>query len=145
MVLKRCVQSVCICQDHEDSSTESGRNHRRRETAEGIRKRYRTIQSTITARVPILHCVCRPNIKFVSVDLLKAKREAQVSLKKFVLIVKLTKNLSLHQEFHAQTFKMYSLDECIPREKSIHEKPQQNGSANRCSRVLMEKARCFPI
>ena len=81
--------------------------------------------------------------KFVFVGLLKAKREALASPKKFVLSVETPKKLtqSNAKEFLSEQFKMYCLDAGILQEKTIPETPQQNGLAGRCNRTLLDKAR----
>ena len=84
--------------------------------------------------------------KFVFVNLLKAKSEAQASLKKFVLSVGTPKKLRQDnaKEFLSEQFKTYCLDAGI-LQKTIPETPQQNGSAERCNRTLLEMARCLLI
>ena len=83
--------------------------------------------------------------KFVFLDLLKAKSEALASLKKFVLSVGTPKKLRQvnAKEFLSEQFKTYSLDAGILQEKTIPERPQQNGLAERCNRTLLEMARCL--
>ena len=85
--------------------------------------------------------------KFVFVDLLKAKGEAQASLKKFVLCVETPKKLRQEnaKEFLSEQFKMYCLDAGILQEKSIPVTPQQNELNERCNLTLLEMARCFLI
>ena len=38
----------------------SGRDPSRREAGEGVHRRDGTLQSKVTDRDPVLHCVCRP-------------------------------------------------------------------------------------
>ena len=84
---------------------------------------------------------------FVFVELLKAKREALSSLKRFVLSVGSPKKLSQDnaKEFLSEQFEMYCLDADIQQEKTIPETPQQKGLAERCNRTLLEMARCLLI
>ena len=88
-----------------------------------------------------------PYMKFVFVDLLKAKSEALASLKKFVLSVGKPKKLRQDdaKEFLSEQFKMYCLDAGILQEKTIPETLQQNVLAERCNRTLLEMARCLLI
>ena len=85
--------------------------------------------------------------KFVFVDLLKAKSEALASLKKCVLSVGTPKKLRQDnaKEFLSEQFMTYCLDAGILQEKTIPEKPQQNGLTERCNRTLVEMARCLLI
>ena len=83
--------------------------------------------------------------KFVLADLLKAKSDKLASLKKFVLSVGTPKKLRQDnaKEFLSEQFKTYCLDAGILQEKTIPEKPQQNGLAERCNMTLL--ARCLFI
>ena len=84
---------------------------------------------------------------FVLVDLLKAKSEALANLKKIVLSVETPKKPRQDnvKEFVSEQFKMNCLDAGILQEKTIPETPQQNGLAERCSRTLLEMAKCLLI
>ena len=84
---------------------------------------------------------------FVFADLLKAKSEALVSLKKFVLSVGTPKKLRQNnaKEFLSDQLKTYCLDAGILQEKTIPETPRQNGLAERYNRTLLEMARCLLI
>ena len=55
-----CMQCVRIGKDHKESSTKSGRDPSRSEASEGVHRRDETFQSTVSVRVLVLHCVCRP-------------------------------------------------------------------------------------
>ena len=136
-----------IGQDHKDSSTKSGRDPSRREAGEGVHRRDETFHSRVTVRVPVRIVFADQYTKFVFVDLLKAKKEALASLKKFVLSVGTPKKLRQDnaKEFLSEQFKMYCLDAGIVQEKTIPETPQQNGLAERCNRTLLEMARCLLI
>ena len=81
--------------------------------------------------------------KFVFVGLLKAKREALASPRKFVFSLETPKKLRQDnpKEFLSEQFKMYCLGAGILQEKTIPETPQQNGLAERCNRTLLEMAR----
>ena len=85
--------------------------------------------------------------KFVFFDLVKAKSEALIRLKKFVLSVGTSKKLRQEnaKEFLSDQFKMYCLDAGILQEKTIPEAPQKNGLAGRCNRTLLEMARYLLI
>ena len=83
--------------------------------------------------------------KFVFEDFLKAKSEALASLKKFVLSLGTPKKLRQDhvKEFLSEQFKIYCLEAGILQEQTIPETPQQNGLAERCTRTLLETARCL--
>ena len=85
--------------------------------------------------------------KIVFVDLLEAKSEALVSLKKFVLSVVTPKKLRQDKtkELLSEQFKMYCLDASILQEKTIPEMPQQNSLAQRCNKTPLEMATCLLI
>ena len=85
--------------------------------------------------------------KFVFVDLLKAKSEALASLKNFVLSVVTRKKLRQDnaKEFLSKQLNMYCLGAGILQEKTIPQRPHQNGLAERCKRTLLEMARCLLI
>ena len=85
--------------------------------------------------------------KFEFVDLLKAKREALASTKKFVLSVGTPKKLRRDnaKELFSEQFMKCCLDAGILQEKTIPETPQQNELAERCNRTLLEMARCLLI
>ena len=85
--------------------------------------------------------------KFVFVELLKAKSEAFASLKKFVLSVGTPMKLrqDIAKEFLSEQLETYCLDAGILQENTIPETPQQNGSAERCNRTLLEMARYLII
>ena len=78
--------------------------------------------------------------------LLKAKSDALASLKKFFFSVETPKKLRQDnaKEFLSEQFKTYCLDAGILQEKTILETPQ-NGLAERCTRTLLEAARCLLI
>ena len=81
------------------------------------------------------------------VDLLKARSEAQASLKKIVLSVGTAKKMRQDnaKEFLSEQFMTYCLDKGILQEKTIPETPQQNGLAERCNRTLLEMVRYLLI
>ena len=63
----------------------------------------------------------------------------------FVLSVGTPKKLRQDnaKEFLSEQFKTYCLDAGMLQEKTIPERPHQNGLAERCNRTLMEMARCL--
>ena len=110
-----------IGQDHEDSSKKSGRDPSRREAGESVRRHDGTFQSRVTVKIQLLHCVCRPVLKGVFVDLLKAKSEALASLKKFVRSVGTPKKLRQDnaKEILSEQFKNYCLYAGILKKKTL--------------------------
>ena len=105
------MQCVRIGHDHKDSSTKSSRDPSRREAGEGVHRRDGTFQSRATVRLPVLHCVCRPEHEVSGTPRKLRQDDAK--------------------EFLSEQFKMYCLDAGILQEKTIPETPQQNGLVER--------------
>ena len=106
------MQCVRLGQDHKDSSTESGRDPSRREAEVGVHRRDGPFRVESLSSFEFCNVFADQYLKFVFVDLLKAKSEALASLKKFVLSVGTPKKLRQGnaKEFLSEQFKMYSLD-----------------------------------
>ena len=119
------MQCVHIGQDHKCSNYNSGRDASKR-AGEGVHRRDETFQSRINVRVLIVFA--DQHTKFVFVDMLKAKREALASLKKFVLSVGTPMKLRQDnaKEFFAEQFEMCCLNEGLLQEKIILQTPQLN-------------------